>query len=98
MLYSAYLIESHRIDGKPRQHAIYLASIRDSGIAHPHRCLHFWQTIQTKMQLLGLSPEQQRLITKQLLERVPEVYPEVYKEQLEEADRRTEAILARFPH
>lgn len=92
MLYSAYLAESRRINGKPRQRTTYLASIRDTQVDHPYHRLRFWQAVQTKMQVLGLSPEQQQLIKKRLLERIPDVS----QEQLEEADRRMEAMTTRL--
>lgn len=92
MLYTAYLVESKRIDGKPRQRTIYLASIRDTQIENPHQRLQFWQSVQKKIQALCLAQEQLHTIKAQLLQRIPDVT----KEQIEEAEKKWEEALAQL--
>lgn len=91
-LYIAYLVESKRRDGKPRQRTMYLASIRDGQIEYPHHRLRFWQSVQKKIHMLNLSVEQQQIIKTQLLKRVPDVT----REQREEANRRMDEAMVRL--
>jgi len=76
-LLSAYLMESVRIDGKPRQKPIaYLAAIREGGIkpgyGHP---VWFWKSVTAKLDTLKLS----RKVRKELEDRLAEVVPKPTK-------------------
>lgn len=73
ILYVAYLVRSERIDGKPRQEQMYLASIRDTRLIYDTHRLHFWRSVAAKIAPLNLPIEQQRAIKAKLNERVPDV-------------------------
>jgi hypothetical protein len=88
----AYLAESKRIDGKPRQHAHYLASIQTDQLDAPHHRLRFWQAAQKKLQPLNLSPEQQQAMKTALLKKVPDVT----REQREVANKEMNEAMARL--
>jgi hypothetical protein len=93
-LYIAYLVESIRIDGNPRQKTIYLASIKDTSMAYPSHRLHFWKRVQAKIELLHLSGEQLISIKNALLKRVPDVTREQLKAQDEEMARQMAELTA----
>ncbi len=73
VLLSAYLAESERVEGKPRQKAIYLASIRKSQLGNAAHRQWFWQRVAAKIAPLDLPIEQQRTLKAKLNERVPDV-------------------------
>jgi hypothetical protein len=69
---SAQLVESRRIDGKPRQHVIkYLGTIDSHRIQDVGPRMFFWRHVGTALKALALPPEQQRPIELALHERVP---------------------------
>jgi hypothetical protein len=69
---SAQLVESHRVEGKPRQKVIkYLGTINQSDIAHIGHRIGFWRTVSAAFKALGLPPEQQHTIELALHARVP---------------------------
>jgi hypothetical protein len=75
--HSAQLVESHRIDGKPRQKVIkYLGTINESRVAHVGHRIGFWRTASAAFKALGLPPEQQHTIELALHARVPFPTPE----------------------
>lgn len=81
-LYVAYLAESRRINGKPRQTTIYLASIKDiffNETAHQH---YFWQRINAKLESMQLDEKQLSSIKNALLQRVPFPSQSEYEEVL----------------
>lgn len=68
---SAYLCTSVRIDGKPRQKAVYLASISNKyKDAVGHRC-SFWRQVSTRLDALSVSPELRALAEAAILQRIP---------------------------
>ncbi len=78
---SAQLVESHRIDGKPRQKVIkYLGSINEARIQYVGHRIGFWRTASAAFKALALPPEQQHIIELALHARVP--FPT--KESIEE--------------
>ncbi len=89
---SAYLCTSVRINGKPRQKATFLASIRIASLAHPRGRLRFWQDVQKRIAPFNLSYEQQARIKAKLLECVPDVT----REEIAEADKRFAENTARL--
>jgi hypothetical protein len=70
MLLSAYLAENKRVDGKPRQTVIYLASIQDTQIAQVEHRRKFWEAVEKKLFSLKLSVDQQSMIIDKLEKRV----------------------------
>lgn len=94
ILYVAYLVKSVRIDGKPRQKTIYLASIRNTRMGYVGHRLHFWKSVQAKIEPLHLSIDQQYAIKAKLLERVPDVTKESINAENEELNRLTSRIKA----
>jgi hypothetical protein len=93
-LYVAYLVKSVRVDGKPRQKTLYLASIRNTRMDYPNHRLHFWKSVQAKIEPLHLSIEQQHAIKATLLARVPDVTREQLRAENEEINRLTARIKA----
>jgi hypothetical protein len=53
MLHVAYLVESKRLNGKPRQASTYLASIQERRLQSPYDRARFWQSVQKKLQPYG---------------------------------------------
>jgi cation transport regulator ChaC len=90
VLYVAYLVENKRRDGKPRQTTVYLASIQEGQIPFIEHRRRFWQQVQKKMQNIPLAEEQLHMITKKLLQRVPDVT----KEQVEAANEAMTQVTA----
>jgi hypothetical protein len=69
---SAQLVESHRVDGKPRQKVIkYLGTINESRIDQVNHRIGFWRTASTAFKALGLPPDQLHTIEQALHARVP---------------------------
>jgi hypothetical protein len=69
---SAQLVESHRVDGRPRQKVIkYLGTIREPAVAHVGHRMSFWRTVSAAFKALDLPPEQQHTIELALHARVP---------------------------
>lgn len=90
-LYIAYLVESKRIDGKPRQKTTYLACIQDKHIDSPGHRFDFWKTVEKNIAPLNPTAELIAMVQTKLQERVP--IPT--KEQREEEKRgRDEAVAA----
>ncbi len=99
-LLSAYLVQSVRINGKPRQKATFLASIQRLSLAYPLGRLHFWQAVQKRIEpfLPSLSPEQQQHIKAKLLEYVPDVTKEeiaAAREEWAQREARLKDLLGR---
>lgn len=67
----AYLVESKRIDGKPRQKTHYLASIKERNADKVLPQERFWKDALAKIESISLSPEQRQSIETALLNRVP---------------------------
>jgi hypothetical protein len=70
-LYIAYLVESKRVNGKPRQKATYLSCIRSTWLDAVAHQAHFWQTTLAKLDDMSLSTDQRESIEAALLQRVP---------------------------
>jgi hypothetical protein len=69
---SAQLVESHRVDGKPRQKVIkYLGTINQSRIDQVNHRIGFWRTASTAFKALSLPSDQQHTIEQALHARVP---------------------------
>jgi hypothetical protein len=52
---TAYLVESRRVDGKPRQRTVaYLGSIRERFLSEPGRRRWFWREIAPRLDALAL--------------------------------------------
>jgi hypothetical protein len=71
---AASLIESVRIDGKPRQrHVAYLAGISEKGVEHVGRRLRFWREVDERLHDLSnrLTAAERKRITAIVAARVP---------------------------
>jgi len=87
----AYLVESARIDGKPRQKTLaYLGSIRAWRRTAIGPAYEFWHRVEAKLQPLHLSSEQRMSIERQLAQRVPRPSEEAYQA----AEREVEAMIS----
>lgn len=97
MLYCAYLVESKRVNGKPRQTSTYLASIQDRQIESTFYRWIFWRCVQRKLETLNLTDEQVAMIKSRLRERVSELTPdEIAEEERRSAER--QAFLLAWEH
>jgi len=98
-LLSAYLVESRRVDGKPRQRILaYLGSINERFLDATWQQRNFWLTASQKLEALDLSKEERAAIDA----RLQAVVPRLTQDELEaavaasqEALRRQEAVIAR---
>ena len=69
---TAQLVESRRIDGKPRQKVIkHLGSVNEARIQHVGHRIGFWRAAGAALKALALPAEQHRAIELALHERVP---------------------------
>ena len=77
-LLTAVLVESRRVDGKPRQnHVAYLASIRERSIGEPGRAHDgFWASVEANLDALELDNETRMKIEASIAERVPRMTAE----------------------
>ena len=77
-LLTAVLVESRRVDGKPRQRVIaYLGGIREAHIderERQHRA--FWRSVDVHLDALGLDPETRARVEASVESRVRRVTPE----------------------
>lgn len=70
-LLSAYLCTSVRVDGKPRQKALHLASINSKDVDKIAHQAHFWKHTQARLEGVSLSVEQRQSLEQALLKRIP---------------------------
>jgi len=74
----AHLVESKRIDGKPRQKVLaYLGSIRVNRLTTSEDQLHFWRHAQAAFKKAKLTSEQKQAMDVLLLRRVAKPSPEM---------------------
>lgn len=74
---SAHLVESVRLDGKPRQKTVaYLSSIKSQSLPMDAQRLNFWERVASRLATLDLTPEVQKQLIEQLEKRVPPVSEE----------------------
>ncbi len=72
--WKAVLVESHRINGKPRQkHIAYLGGFPESALSIPHQRGYFWIHIREKLDRMGnrITADQRANIERKIAERVP---------------------------
>lgn len=86
-LHVAYLVQSKRIEGKPRQRTQYLACIQDWQIEMISHRANFWQKALTSLQCAQISSEQRQVLEANLAKRVPRPSDQ----EIEEARRCAEA-------
>ncbi len=67
----AYLVESKRINGKPRQKTRYLGSIRGRYLTSAEPARDFWQRVHAKLDTFRLPDDVRSSIEQQLAQRVP---------------------------
>ena len=89
-LFIAYLVESKRIDGKPRQKTKYLACIREKYLSAPAHQAHFWKNAHAALEDAHLPVDQRATIETALLQRVSRPSPEA----LTQNERHLQAMLA----
>lgn len=70
-LHIAYLAENKRVDGKPRQTVIYLASIQDIQFTQTQHQIQFWQNVERKIKALNLPSDKVAVMREKLQQRVP---------------------------
>lgn len=76
-LLAVYLCTSVQVDGKPRQKALYLASINYKYMDKISHQADFWKHAQAKLESVSLSAEQRQSIEETLLKRIPRPSEEV---------------------
>jgi hypothetical protein len=89
---SAYLVESHRVNGRPRQKTTYLASIWDKYIDTPTHRDYFWWRVEEKVAALALDEQTWLKIAAQLEETVPKPSPQEVEQFRQALDRQIQAI------
>jgi hypothetical protein len=89
------LVESQRINGKPRQRTLaYLGSIRDRHLESPWARHWFWREVSRRLDALTLPKQERVRIEARLLAVVPRPSQEE-QEAATQAFRRGEAALAK---
>ncbi len=69
---TAVLVESCRVDGRPRQrHVCYLGTVVEELATHPFRQSGFWATAERHLDALNLDPLTRERIETALLAKVP---------------------------
>lgn len=103
-LRSASLVESVRVDGKPRQRTIgYLASIREWYLdpGNPHHnshCSYFWRKADASIAALALSDEERVRIEAALEDVVPRPDLDRQRADLEAAKLKMQYLAAELGH
>ena len=74
--WAAILVESHRVDGKPRQrHIAYLGGIGETSLVDERKCHRgwFWERVSKKLDGLDnrLGPDERANIEARIAEKVP---------------------------
>jgi len=91
VLLVAHIVESTRIEGKPRQHTVaYLGSIREdfcSADAHPYRRARFWKEISAKLDALNLPSDTRNQIEAKLGAKVERPDPDTAAKAEEEFEQ-----------
>jgi hypothetical protein len=80
-VWSAVIVESARVDGKPRQkHVAYLGTFKQTRLEEEAGCLAYWEKITERLDRLGnrFSTDDRVLIETMLAEKVLPPAPEVY--------------------
>lgn len=68
----AVLVETHRVDGKPRQKVIkYLGGIGEDALSHVYLRKFFWDTVEKNLSGLELTTEEKNKIVTSLEKTVP---------------------------
>jgi hypothetical protein len=96
MAWRAILVESVRVDGKPKQrHIGYLVGFTESAIAIPAQQRFVWDRIEVRLARIGnrISAEDRETIIASITEKIG---PPPTREQREELDRQREAFLGAF--
>lgn len=99
-LHSASLVESVRIDGKPRQRTIgYLGSIRERFLdpASPHHnahCVYFWRKVDAALDALALPDADRVRVVASLEDVVPRPDLDQHRKDQEEARARVAFLAA----
>lgn len=85
---SAVLVESHRVNGTPRQKIIkFLGSIGEENLHRVSRCQDFWTTAEKNLASLGLSAEDQQKIIASIEKVVPKPSEDDLNREREEGFR-----------
>jgi hypothetical protein len=89
----AVLVESHRVDGKPRQRVVrYLAAIRGGQLVYPLSTDRFWQDVERTLADLALADDQRQVIEDKIAATVPRPDPAVVEQQQVEVKELATAI------
>lgn len=68
-LLAAYLVESRRVDGKPRQRVVaYLGSIGEGFLGEAGPRAYFWRQANSRLDALALSPPARATVESALLQ------------------------------
>ena len=69
-LLTCSLVQSHRVDGKPRHRVVaYLGGVRDA--LHTNHRILFWQNVRYRLDQLDLDPDIRAKIETDIAARVP---------------------------
>jgi hypothetical protein len=84
---SAVLVESVRVDGRPRQRIIsHLGTIQEHGLPHFWHQVDFWKAATLKLDGAGLTPDERSAIEAALAKVVP--VPDRWQEAVAAAELR----------
>jgi len=93
-LYSAYLVECKRVEGKPRQTTQYIASIQDKQMKFVSHRARFWSIARVKLQCAP--PEQRETLEAALAKRVPLPTEEEIRQDQTDREARMRALRKAF--
>jgi hypothetical protein len=70
-LWRLYLVESKRVNGKPRQKTRYIGSMRGHSFQNAEARADFWKRIDVKLDTFGLDPQTRERIERQIAVELP---------------------------
>jgi len=77
----AVLVESTRVDGKPRQRFIaHIGNYHEGGQVGLHPHVDFWRQVEHRLKSLNLAADVRERVERKLAERVPRPTPELLAE------------------
>jgi hypothetical protein len=91
----AVLVESHRVDGRPRQRVVrHLGTIRERELGKPLSVDRFWRDVDGRLAALGLDDGRRRAVEATLARRVPRPDPAELARGQAEFERFTASLVA----
>jgi hypothetical protein len=96
MSFSAVLVRSERVNGKPRQKIVaYLGHIKEKNLDSKAQRLYFWESVDRPLDALVLSPAERQQIEEEILQRVDRPAREVVEREKQETLDKLRALFGR---